>query len=1311
MPDQLSPALIQAAIERGFLAADAVLQPLALGNADRRASPRQSWVGRHPDGAALLLTTGSDLPRLARTQSAFSRDCPALVHAPLAWLSLSAGDLLIESFSADPPLANLPVDQPEIARRAAHAFSVACDALAATSEPSQEQARRAEWSSWCEHLVSISRWQPAETRLLSDQILPALYPLIASHPPATQWSNGDFTAANLLVSPTGHPRLIDLEYARRTHFPAEDAARFHALSPIARRHPHLFTTRLPRPGPAAQLHFWLRQMELEALHNSSAYLARIWSRRLRTVRRLAEQILNVSLDAWSTPPLELEAHLEIARWAGDGGPRLLLSGWCHQPNSTPGTAVVLHAGDRLLAEAPLRDRPDVARHFHNTPGSQQSGFVLEPRLPAPDLTLGISLLDAEGVLLPFATRRTVELPGYGAFLVNYAAWAERHDPEIVSADTSPPAAFGLLFSILVPVYRSDFTFLRACVESVRQQHYRTWELILIDDGSVDAELTRFLDSFGRSDRRIRILHRSANQGIARTTNEALAAAQGEYIVLLDHDDVLRPHALAIFAARIAGDPALDALYSDEEKISPTGERLVPFLKPAFSPEFLRGVMYPGHALCVRRSIAQAAGGFNPDYDGIQDYEFFLRVAERGARIAHVPRILYQWRQSPTSSALHGNVKGDMDRKQAEAVQAHLHRIGDNRRAVALGGHRVRLEATTQPSVELVSLAHGDSPLRALASAARSSSADVLVLTHPGGATPTPAGLAELCALAARPDSGCVGPMLVSPQDRVIASGLTVHEGRLIPLMAGFDAEGDGYNGSLRCNREVLAVPPAGVAVRRNLILQTGSSSQNWFEFCEAVSAAGFFHRVCASARLVMDPADAGLEAHPAPQAADAYYNPHFDRAAGNYALASPPPHFPPPARQSLFHLDEAPDTFVPHGCVSLRGWCFRRDGRAVTLRAASGRESWIAACNQSRPDVAAAHADGLTDGQCGFVLHFLLSAGVHQISLEAEVESGDAEHLATLRVAVPPTAFLGRAFLADPRTLLAHQFPAWRTHAPRRLRPESFPPPTSLPEHRPAIAVVTPSFQQAAYLEETLRSVLHDPGLRLAYVVQDGGSTDGSVDIIRRQASRLHRWASAPDRGQADAIAQGFAQTSGQPEDIMAWINSDDFYLPGTLSFVIDWFARHPDVDVIYGHRILVDENSHEVGRWFLPPHDPAVLRLNDFVPQETLFWRRRLWDRVGGVDPTLRFALDWDLLLRFQAAGARIVRVPRFLACFRIHAAQKTSAQIHSVGRREIERLRTRTNNRSLSPAELESHPSLTRYLRRSALLGFLWNMGVRAP
>lgn len=308
--------------------------------------------------------------------------------------------------------------------------------------------------------------------------------------------------------------------------------------------------------------------------------------------------------------------------------------------------------------------------------------------------------------------------------------------------------------------------------------------------------------------------------------------------------------------------------------------------------------------------------------------------------------------------------------------------------------------------------------------------------------------------------------------------------------------------------------------------------------------------------------------------------------------------------------------------------------------------------------------------------------------------------------------------------LMFFQMAGHMKYPARKLTTETFPAAKSSRSEKPTLSIVTPSFQQAAYLPDILRSVRDQSDNVHTYVIQDGGSTDESVKIIHSFASdwqhrssdktssktSLFEWESKRDSGQSDAIVTAFAKTSGNPTDLMAWINSDDFYLPGALAFVVDYFARHPDVDVIYGHRVLVDENSQEIGRWFLPPHDPEVLRLNDFVPQETLFWRRRIWDKVGGLDKTFKFAMDWDLLLRFQDAGARIVRVPYFLGCFRIHPSQKTSASMHDTGQAEITRLRERSFGRPFPPQELEQNPRLLRYLRKSAWIEFLWKLGLRA-
>lgn len=278
-------------------------------------------------------------------------------------------------------------------------------------------------------------------------------------------------------------------------------------------------------------------------------------------------------------------------------------------------------------------------------------------------------------------------------------------------------------------------------------------------------------------------------------------------------------------------------------------------------------------------------------------------------------------------------------------------------------------------------------------------------------------------------------------------------------------------------------------------------------------------------------------------------------------------------------------------------------------------------------------------------------------------------------------------------------------YAPRPLRlPAHYARTTRQHPNSPTISIVTPSYQQGIYLGRTIESVLSQGYPKLEYVIQDGGSTDSTATILVQYRDRLTHVASQGDAGQADAINQGFQHTSGE---VMAWLNADDILLPGALATVGDFFAANPDVDVVYGHRIQINQHDQEVGRWVLPPHDPQVLAWADYIPQETLFWRRRLWEKVGGaVDTTYQFALDWELLLRFQQAGAKFVRLPRFLAAFRVHAAQKTTAQLHGVGNQEMARLRAQLHGRRVDQLEIQVH--LIGYLLRAAVLDRLIAWGV---
>jgi hypothetical protein len=265
---------------------------------------------------------------------------------------------------------------------------------------------------------------------------------------------------------------------------------------------------------------------------------------------------------------------------------------------------------------------------------------------------------------------------------------------------------------------------------------------------------------------------------------------------------------------------------------------------------------------------------------------------------------------------------------------------------------------------------------------------------------------------------------------------------------------------------------------------------------------------------------------------------------------------------------------------------------------------------------------------------------------------------------------------------------------------------TNLPQLRepPLISVVTPSYNQAEFLERTMCSVLDQQYPRLQYIVQDGGSTDSSVELLRGYQDRLAHWESAKDRGQSHAINLGFRHASG---DILAYLNSDDLLLPGALHYAAHYFAKHPDVDVIYGHRIVINTRDQEIGRWVLPPHDNEILSWADYVPQETLFWRRSIWEKIGGrIDEDFNFAMDWDLLLRLRDAGASFARVPRFLAAFRVHEQQKTSAQIADVGIKEMDRLRERCLGRPVSGDEVSAR--IRPFLRKHLLLHKLYRLGI---
>ena len=242
-----------------------------------------------------------------------------------------------------------------------------------------------------------------------------------------------------------------------------------------------------------------------------------------------------------------------------------------------------------------------------------------------------------------------------------------------------------LISVLVPTYNTEIKFLEDCIESVQAQTYDNWELILVDDNSPNNDVREKIIEYSKNDKRINYHFRKKNGHISAATNDALKIAKGDYIALLDHDDILWPNALYENIKAINSDKKIDFLYSDEDKITLNRwEHRDVFLKPDWNPEFLQSVNYITHFSVIRTSVVKDVGGFRSEYDGAQDWDLFLRVSNYTKNIHHIAKVLYSWRISPTSAASGIEAKPYAIERQRNAIQNSLIQKGDTSAKVVQG---------------------------------------------------------------------------------------------------------------------------------------------------------------------------------------------------------------------------------------------------------------------------------------------------------------------------------------------------------------------------------------------------------------------------------------------------------------------------------------------------------------------------------------------------------------------------------------------------------------------------------------------------
>jgi len=270
------------------------------------------------------------------------------------------------------------------------------------------------------------------------------------------------------------------------------------------------------------------------------------------------------------------------------------------------------------------------------------------------------------------------------------------------------------------------------------------------------------------------------------------------------------------------------------------------------------------------------------------------------------------------------------------------------------------------------------------------------------------------------------------------------------------------------------------------------------------------------------------------------------------------------------------------------------------------------------------------------------------------------------------------------------------------------------------VSIITPSFNQARYLEATIQSVLSQDFSQIEYMVIDGASTDGSLEIIKKYENRLARWVSEKDKGQADAINKGLARANG---NILAWLNSDDYYLPNAITSAVKAFEENPDVVMVYGDMLAVDEHGQTINVLKYKQLSLEDLLCFQIIGQPAVFFRREAFEKIGGLDTTFHFLLDHHLWIRIAKQG-KILHLPQTWATARYHAEAKNRAKAAEFGREAFRILDWAKNQPELADAisrverraRASAHRVDARYLLDggqswSALKAWAWALFIHPP
>ncbi|HEY2103271.1 MAG TPA: glycosyltransferase [Chthoniobacterales bacterium] len=474
-----------------------------------------------------------------------------------------------------------------------------------------------------------------------------------------------------------------------------------------------------------------------------------------------------------------------------------------------------------------------------------------------------------------------------------------------------------LVSILTPTFDPDERFLSEAIESVIGQIYENWELIVVDDGSRQSPIAPW--RLSQKESRIQVFKEKEHRGISAALNTALSHASGEWIALLDHDDLLEADALFRVVESLQTEPETDLIYSDEDKIV-DGRFASPMFKPDWAPEFFNSYDYLGHLVVMKRTLASV--GFRSEFDGAQDYDLLLRVSERTQRIRHIPRILYHWRRTAQSTAHNIRRKPGALEAGRRAVEEHLVRGGENGRvtidwkthayrvrrkvgsekltiAVMGGSERdvERIRARTEfPELEVVAAMP-----RAVLGA--SSGSWLLFLDH--DLDPLETNWAFLMAeQLSNQEVGAVGARILTSTNMVESAGLVLTpDGKAQGAFAGFARDHPGVNRQLQVIRNYSALSASCLLTRRVIFEKIGGFDENdlWpvcagVNFCLRLRDIGFrtiaipyaeVRRISANETKISS-CPGVAQRWPDIFRHDPFYNPNLSRERGDFSLSISP---------------------------------------------------------------------------------------------------------------------------------------------------------------------------------------------------------------------------------------------------------------------------------------------------------------------------------------------------------------------------------------------------------------------------------------